>query len=32
LKPAKEKGVPDWLQPSHYDQAKADKEASEADA
>jgi len=24
LKSAKEKGVPDWLQPSLYDQAKAD--------
>jgi len=32
LKPAKEKGVPDWLQPSLYDQAKADQEASEADS
>ncbi|MEY8218468.1 MAG: adenosylcobalamin-dependent ribonucleoside-diphosphate reductase, partial [SAR324 cluster bacterium] len=32
LKSAKEKGVPDWLQPSLYDQAKADQEASEADS
>lgn len=32
LKSAKEKGVPDWLQPSLYDQAKADQEASKADS
>ncbi len=32
LKSAKEKGVPDWLQPSLYDKAKADQEASEADS
>ncbi len=32
LKSAKEKGIPDWLQPSLYDQTKADQEVSEADS
>ena len=30
-KSAKEKGIPDWLQPSLYDQTKADQEVSETD-
>jgi ribonucleoside-diphosphate reductase alpha chain len=32
LKSAKEKGIPDWLQPSLYDKAKDDQEISEADS
>ncbi len=32
LKPAKEKGIPSWLQPSHPDQVEADEKINDTDA